>query len=254
MLNLQKAPFGKRIIAAIFDFIFLTIFAVGLLTSFISVFKVGQYYDTISQASEKYAAEYNVTLTNEEILALNEQELADYQNRWEQFLKAYNQDQDVVYAGNMFMNLTLIGTTVSILISVLVVEFAVPLIFGNGQTLGKKIFGIALMHKDHIRVSNIQLFIRAVLGKFTCDVMIPIYIIMMMVFGLIGISGPIILLILLVVQFICMAKTRTNSLLHDVMSNVVAVDMASQKIFDTREDLIEYTKKIHAEKANANVF
>lgn len=254
MLNLQKASFGKRIIAAIFDFIFLTIIAVGLLTSFVSIFKVDQYYDTISQASEKYATEYNISLTNEGYAELCEQEKEEYKARYDQFLKAYNQDADVVYAGNMFMNLTLIGTTASILISVVVVQFITPLLIGNGQTLGKKIFGIALMHKDHIRISNVQLFIRAILGKFTVNTMIPVYVLLMMFFGLIGIAGPLILLVILIVQIICIATSHTTSLLHDVMSSTVAVDMASQKIFDSREELLEYTKKVHAEKANAKVF
>ena len=102
------------------------------------------------------------------------------------------------------------------------------------------------MHKDHIRVSNIQLFIRAILGKFTVNTMIPIYILLMMFFGLIGLSGPLIIIVLFIIQIICIITTHTNSLLHDVMSNVVVVDMASQKIFDSREDLMEYTKKVHA--------
>lgn len=254
MLNLQKAPFGKRIIAAIFDFIFLSIFAVGILASFTSVFNIDEYQAEVTQATEKYKSEYNVTLTSEEIQALNEQEYKEYAARVSQAEAAFAADKSAVRAYSLLLNLTLIGTTASVLVSVLIVEFAAPLLLGNGQTLGKKIFGIALMHKDHIRVNNVQLFIRAVLGKFTMEIMIPLYIVMMVLFGRIGISGPIILLILLVIQFICIAKTRTNSLLHDVMSNVVAVDMASQKIFDTREDLDNYIKKVHAEKAKEKTF
>ena len=254
MLNLQKASFGKRIIAAIFDFIFLVIIAVGLLASFTSVFKTDSYLNTATQAVEKYKTEYNITLTAEEINALSEEEFNEYANRVNQAEIAFANDKTATYAYSMFLRLILIGSTVCVLISTLVIEFITPLFLGNGQTLGKKIFGIALMHKDHIRVSNIQLFVRAVLGKFTVEIMIPLYIIAMALMGRIGISGPIILLILLVIQLICMAKTRTRSLLHDVMSNVIAVDMASQKIFDSREELLEYTKKVHAEKANAKVF
>ena len=36
---------------------------------------------------------------------------------------------------------------------------------------------------------------------------------------------------------------------NDILANTIAVDYASQRIFDSTEDLIEYKKKIHAEEA-----
>ena len=110
------------------------------------------------------------------------------------------------------------------------------------------------MHTDGIKVKNIQLFIRALLGKFTIELMIPIYITVMVIFNSIGIVSIIVLAILLIVQIICLIATRTNSLLHDVLAGTVAVDMASQRIFDSREALIEYTKKLHAQQANKPIF
>lgn len=254
MLNLQKANFGKRIIAAIFDGIILSIIAVGLLASFTSILKTEKHITTASQAMDACKAQYNITLSAEEYNQLSAEEQADYANRVKLAEEAFANNSEAMYAYNMWINLTLISVSASVLISVLVVEFVTPILLGNGQTIGKKIFGIALMHKDHVKVSNVQLFVRAVLGKFAIELMIPICIITMVYFNTIGISGPIFILILFVIQLICMAATRTNSLLHDVMSNVIAVDMASQKIFDSREDLLEYTKKVHAEKANAKVF
>ena len=250
MLNLQKASFGKRIIAAIFDGIFLSIIAVGFLVMFANVFNTDQYINTTNQAMDKYKTEYNITLNADEYAALSDQDRIDYDNRIRQAEEAFANDKDAVYAYNMWINLTLSGASVSILLSVLIIEFVVPLLFGNGQTLGKKIFGIALMHKDHIRVNKLQLFVRAILGKFAIEIMIPLYIIVMILSNSMGISGTMILLILLVIQLICMVASHNNSLLHDVMSGVVAVDMTSQKIFDTREDLTEYIKKTHAQKAN----
>ena len=43
--------------------------------------------------------------------------------------------------------------------------------------------------------------------------------------------------------------TRNHSLLHDLMAGTVVVDYASQKIFQSTEDLIAYQKKIAAERA-----
>lgn len=254
MINLQKASFGKRIIAAIFDGILISILAVGLIAMFSGVFKTDKHLAVYQQAYTKYSDEYNVSLTLEEYNALTEEQKSEYNDRAAQAEKAFADDKDAVYAYNMFINLSLIIITFSVLISVALVEFVVALFFGNGQTLGKKIFGIALMHKEGIKVSNLQVFARALLGKFAIELMIPIYIIMMIYFNSIGVISIVILAVLLIIEIICMIATRTNSLLHDVLVGTVAVDMASQRIFDSREALLEYTKKIHAEKAEKSTY
>lgn len=248
MINLQKASFGKRIIAAIFDGILISILAVGLIALLSSVLKSDKYINQVNASYDKYESEYGIEfqITQQEYEELPEQQ----QKAWDTAYQALIEDEDTIYAYNMYINLTLLTTTFSILISVIVVEFVVPLFIGNGQTLGKKIFGIALMHKDGIRVSNIQLFARAVLGKFALELMIPIYIIMMIFFNSIGVISVAVLLVLFVVEIICLITTRTNSLLHDVLAGTVAVDMASQKIFESRESLLEHTKKLHAEQVS----
>lgn len=252
MINLQKANFGKRIIAAIFDGILLSIIAVGLIALLSGIFKSDNYINKVNAAYDKYESQYNIEF---QISAQQYEELSKEQkNNWDTAYEALLDDEDAIYAYNMYVNLTLLTTTFSILIGVVVIEFVVPLFFGNGQTLGKKIFGIALMHKEGIRVSNIQLFARAVLGKFAIEIMVPVYIIILIVFNSIGIVSIAILAILLIIQIACLIATRTNSLLHDVLAGTVAVDMASQKIFENREELLEYTKKHHAEKANAPTY
>lgn len=248
MISLQKASFGKRIIAAIFDGILISIIAVGLIALLSGVLKSDKYINQVNASYDKYESEYGIEfqITQQEYEELPEQQ----QKSWDTAYQALIEDEDAIYAYNMYINLTLLITTFSILISVIIIEFVVPLFIGNGQTLGKKIFGIALMHKDGIRISNIQLFARAVLGKFALELMIPIYIIMMIFFNSIGVISVAVLLVLLVVEIICLITTRTNSLLHDVLAGTVAVDMASQKIFESREALLEHTKKLHAEQAN----
>lgn len=247
MTTLQKASFGKRIISAIFDGILISIIAVGLIALLSAAFKSDSYLNKVNSAYAKYESKYGIEfqITEQEYEELSEQQ----KTAWDMAYQALLEDEDVIYAYNMYINLTLLITTFGILISVIIVEFVVPLFFGNGQTLGKKIFGIALMHKDGIRVNNVQLFARAVLGKFAIELMIPVYIIMMIIFNSIGVVSIAVLLVLLVIEIICLIATRTNSLLHDALAGTVAVDMASQRIFESREALIEYTKKIHAEQA-----
>lgn len=256
MISLQKAHFGKRIAAAIFDGILVVILATGLLALFATVFNTDKHFATADAARTKYAAEYgvNLELSKEEYDAFTDEQKAEYEQAVTAAEKAFSEDKDAVFAYNMYIRLSLIGPTVSILVSIIAMEFVVPLMFGNGQTLGKKIFGIALMHIEGIKVSKVQLFVRAVLGKFALEVMLLMYVLIMLWLRLS--VGVIIFIppIILIVEIICLVITKTNAVIHDVLAKTVAVDMASQRIFDSHEELIEYTKKIHAEQANKPMY
>lgn len=247
LTDLQKASFGKRIIAAIFDGILLSILAVGLATILSLALGYNGYMNDLNASYGAYEAEYGVEF---QITQAEYEALSDAQK--EAYTTAYNaliEDPDVLYSYNMLINLTILIVTFSVLPAVLVIEFVVPLIFGNGQTLGKKIFGIALMNTEGVKVNNIQLFARAVLGKFAIEIMIPLSIIFMICFNMIGITGIIVLAAILILEIICLIATRTNSPVHDLLAQTVTVDMASQRIFESRDALIEYTKARHAEAA-----
>jgi uncharacterized RDD family membrane protein YckC len=245
--SLQKASFGKRIMSAIFDGILLSILAVGLAAVLSLAFGYNNYMDKVSDTYAKYEAEYNVKfqISAEEYNDLSETEKANYNTAYEELIK----DKDLLYNYNMLLNLTLLIITFSILPAVLGLEFVVPLLFGNGQTLGKKIFGIALMNTESVKVTNVQLFARAILGKFAIEIMIPLSIILMMFFNSIGILGGLILIGIVIIEAICIISTNTNSAIHDLLAQTVAVDMASQRIFESRDALIEHKKALHAEEA-----
>lgn len=247
MVGLQKANFGKRIIAAIFDGILLSIIAVGLAAALSTALGYDGYINTVQTVRAEYEAEYRVDFETS-LEKYNEFTDAEKEN-FAKASEALSKDERVVYAYNMLITLTMLIITISVLVAVIVIEFVVPRLLGNGQTLGKKIFGIALMHTEGIEVNGVQLFARAVLGKFAIELMIPLSIIVMIYFNMIGIVGAGILLALAVAQIICLVSSKTNSLIHDVMSATVAVDMASQRIFKDREALLSYTKALAAEKA-----
>jgi len=76
----------------------------------------------------------------------------------------------------------------------------------------------------------------------------------MIYFGSIGIIGPVVLGLILLLQLILLAATSNNSLIHDLISDTVVIDMASQRIFDSESELIEYEKKIHAESVGKSPY
>lgn len=213
MFDLQKAGMWKRISAALFDFILLCILVTGI--AFLCSSLTG--YDT-----------YN-----------------------EKLQQAYEQpffDEDTLYAYHMVINLTLMITTVSILLGYSILEFFIPLYMKDGRTLGKRIFGLALMRTDGVRITAPLLFIRTLLGKFTIETMIPVLILLMILFGGIGIPGTVILGLILLLQIIILFATDTNALIHDLLAKTTVVDDASQMMFDSEEALLEYKKKLHAEQ------
>lgn len=245
ILDVQKASMWKRISAYIFDVIILGIVVVGL--AFILSLALGYdgYGERFNDICTKYEEEYGVhfDITEDDYNELSGEDKKNYDLAFE----ALSDDTEASYSYSMMINLTLLITSISILIGYFLLEFIIPLIFKNGQTLGKKIFGIALMRNDGVKVSTFALFVRTILGKYTIETMIPVLILIMIYFNVVGLTGVIVLLLIALLQIILVATTKTRSAIHDLLAYTVAVDYSSQMIFDTAEDMLEYKKKLHAE-------
>lgn len=245
--DIQKASLGKRISAGLFDAILLAMLAAGFALILSALMGYDGYSKTVNDAYAKYEAEYGVNffISQEEFEALSEEERLNF----EAASNALNADAEAVRAYNMLPNLILLMITGGILLAMLILEFLVPLWLKNGQTLGKKIFGIALIRTDGVRINNLQMFTRTILGKFTIETMVPIYIVLMLFFDGIGLVGTVILAAIGIGQIVSYGVTRTNSLIHDLLAGTVAADFASQRIFPSTEALVEYQKRIAAERS-----
>ena len=239
IFDIQKAGILKRASAFLLDFILLVILTTGFSFLISVTIRFNDRFDDYLQLKTEFEESFGVdsdTGITEELY-----------NAWpEEQKKCYS---DMINALRLILNMTLIITTFGILLSYIVLEFIVPLIMKDGQTVGKRIFGIAVIRTDGVKMSTVQLFVRTVLGKFTIETMIPVLLILMSMSGMIGILGPILIGALIIAQIIIMAVTKTNSLIHDLLANTVAVDKASQLIFDTEEAMIEYKRKVAAEEA-----
>lgn len=245
--DLQKANLWKRIAAWMFDGILLGILAVafGVLISWLLGYDADSR--TLEAAYEQYETQFGVVfeISQEEYEAMTEAERLNYDAAYAALIA----DGEAMYAYNMMLSKTLIILTAAILLATAAIEWIVPLLFGNGQTLGKKIFGLALIRNDGVQMNNMQLFTRAILGKYTVETMIPVLIILMIYWGTMGVMGTLVLAVLLFGQIGCVLFTRGNCAIHDLMAGTVVVDFASQTIFRTTEDLIAYQKRVAAERA-----
>ena len=245
--ELQKARMWKRVSAFLFDFIMLGIVAVLIGWGLSAVTGYDGYSRTVTESYAKYSKEYGVDLrlTQTEYEALS----AEEKQRVEAGFAALNADTAALRANEMMLQLSILIVSLGFFFAYLIWEFLLPLKLGTGQTLGKKIFGVGLMKTDGVKVNAVTLFIRAILGKYTIETMIPVLIILMIYWGTIGVVGPAVLFLILLTEIIVMIATKTNSMIHDLLAGTVVIDAASQRIFDTPEDRAAYKAKIASELA-----
>lgn len=245
--ELQKGNLWKRISAGMFDNILtgMLTLAVGCLLSFLLGYNAQT--EALDGHYMRYEQQYGVSfsISQEEYDAMTEEQRQIFDAAYE----ALSKDPDANRTYQIVMNMSLVIITLSILVAIVLLELIVPILIGEGRTLGKKIFGLAVMHIEGLQVNKMQLFVRTVLGKFTIETMVPVYILLMLFWGITDLTGTLILLALLVAQGLILALTKTNSLIHDLLAGTVVVDYASQRIFRSREDLIAYQKHIAAERA-----
>ncbi len=245
-LSIQKANFWKRISAYLFDTIVTVMIAVGIA----ALLSVALQYDKTNDELKSYYTEYEIQYgvdfdaTQEELNELTEEQRANY----DAAVKAFTKDARVLKVYQKAFFLSLVIVSIGLLLAIVAVHFIIPLFFKNGQTLGKKIFGVAIMRSNCVKVSNPVLFIRAVFGLYAIETMFPIALIMMLYFGLLGSVGAITVLLLCALQIGVLIATKHHAAIHDLLTDTVVVDVASQRIFQTQEEMLTFKQAEHAEE------
>lgn len=246
VFDIQRASIWKRFAAWLLDVILLSILAAGVAFLLSLAFgydaKLEAYQSIISEAGEKHGVD--LSLSEQEIEALPEDVKARYAAAYDDL----NSNDEALRLLTLTVNLSLVITTAGILASYLILEFFLPLfVFKNGRTIGKKVFSLALVRNNGVRINGPVLFIRTVLGKYAVETMIAAYIVIMFLFGRADLIMIILFFLVPVINLILLFATRNHTPIHDLLAGTVLVDFESQMIFDTEEDLIEYKKKVHGE-------
>ncbi len=251
--DLQKASLMKRFSAFLLDFILMVILITGFAWGISSVLNFSDKANELNSVISTYEEKFNLnfSISNEEYNNLTDDEKNYFNDSYYQVIK----DQRYIYLTNMIFYSLLTIVSLSFLFSYLILEFIVPLLFKNGQTIGKKIFSIAVMRVDGVKVNGVVLFIRSIIGKYTIETMIPVIILLMMRFGVGSYVTLGVIVLIGLFQIVLLIATKTNSIIHDVLSSTVVVDFQSQMIFDSVEAKQEYQRKIHSEESkNAKYF
>ena len=226
------------------------IIATGVFFLLSSVFNYDDLTVELNEHYERYEEEYGMNfkdLTSEKISNFTEEERTKYNIASAQFAK----DEAVIDTLSRILTMTLLILTFGILFAILIVEFFVPLIFKNGQTLGKKMFGICVMMDNGVRIRTMPLFIRTLLGKFTVETMIFVYGAVMLYFGQLNIFVLLLVIAIFLINFVLIIVNPKNLLIHDALSYTVVVDKTSQMIFNTEEELIKYKQDLAVKEARS---
>ena len=245
--DLQKATLWKRMAAWLLDMMLLAVLVVGAAAGLTAIVDPADASERLSAVYDRYEAQYGVDLsiTQAEYDKLSPAQ----QGTFDAALNAISSDTEARLLFDKFINQTLMIVTLSLLVGVMILEFAVPMLLKNGQSVGRKCFGICLIRPDGVKLGGVQLFVRSLLGKYALCSMIPAYLLILLFFGNLGLVGLLVLFGLLITQICLLIFSRNHVGIPDQMASTVQVDMASQKIFGSTEELIAYTNRVHAERA-----
>lgn len=248
MFELHKASFSKRFGAGTFDLILLSILAIGLVLVIHWVTGFDNHSQKYEEALNYYQTKYNVTfdIQEETYNSLSESE----RQNWDKAYEALTSDVTAMTEYNIMITTIYLSVALGILLSYLILEFIVPLCFGNGMTIGKKLFSISLMSVNGVKVGKVQLFVRTMFGKYVVETMVPVCLIVMFFLNITTGLSLIIIAALGLLQAAIFLFTRDKKLIHDVFAQTVVVDYSTQTIYETYDALIKAKEDYYAKKAN----
>ena len=227
--EIQKAGVWKRASAFLLDVILLSILAVGFLTLLSAV----TGYDTKAQLLEDRYTAYSEAYDTD----LNMSEEAynslpkEAQERFMAAYKALTEDGEAQETYRQVVMLSLLILSLSIFLAFALLEFLMPLLLKEGRTLGKKVFGLCVVHTNCVRMEPGAVFIRSMLGKCTIETMVPALVLVMLYFDVVGLAGTLLLAALGMTQLILLIATRNNQPIHDLLAQSAVADYQSQPVF-----------------------
>lgn len=268
MFELRRIGIVKRASALLLDAILLAVLATGFMfvISLICDYgaqeaKATEYYeewesfrkDCMAQVAQHYGFVYEETengytvtkdgqpCTLDDVLnVLNEKgqtdsDMAQIYNRFKSLPPTGQVNRQYQYVYSLLLMMISLG----ILLAYAVLEFIVPIILKNGQTVGKRVFSICLVRPDCVKISNLALFTRTFLGKFAFETMFPIMMIYMFLFGNLGLLALILVAALVILNIVLFFTTKNRTPIHDLLADTVAADKNLQMIFQSEEELIK---------------
>lgn len=252
MYNLQKASFWRRLASFLLDLICLTIIAVGASLIISLVTNYDSYNSKLNSYYEYYGELYGVEfgISSSEYEALTDEEKENLKEAYE----AFNNDKEAIKAYSTVCNFIVIIPLIGLFTAFLVVDFIVPVILKNGQTLGKKLFGVCVVKKNCVEVTPVMMFIRTIIGKYAIETALPLAIVMLLYFGRLDFINLLLLMVYLIAQIVLLIFSKKHTLIHDLLAYTAVADMETQIIFKDEQERIAKLEEEHQKLANKSKY
>lgn len=227
-----KAKMFKRLLAALLDIIlfFVAVSGFALVTSY----AIG-YQTNIDKLEEKYI-EHGVYVPNEagdyEYCVITEGDSA-CNTAWTNF----NKDEVAIKYYDDAAIQTIYILAIAVFATELIFDFVIPTFMKNGRTIGMFCLGIALIDVKGIRITNRQLFIRFLFGKFLLVSMFPIIFFFMHFFNAWPTVGLLLSAGIILTNLIMKFLTENKVGIADAIGKTYMIDNASQVYVNTIEEL-----------------
>lgn len=216
----------KRTGAFLIDFLLTVVIAILVSFPAKAIASYDSAVENMDSAFEAIASRHGVSIdiTNEQYAAFTEEELA----AWEAAFTEIADNEQAMDLYNKTVRLSMTLTYVCLIVGVLVVEIGFPFYFANGQTPGKKIFGLRIEKKDGKPVGFSTLLIRSILGKLIIEYGIPVLFYFNLVYGA-GVSAASVgFLMLATAQLMSFFLTEDRRVIHDFLASTHVVKLDNQ--------------------------
>lgn len=249
--SIQKADFWKRFSAWLVDTMLVFLLSIAISLPTLEILQFNRFTQELASIQEVYKAEietqYSIELdiSNEEYEALSPNDKAEYNEASNAFNEILSSDAKFMELRADRLSIILTTACLALFISILLAHFVLPLILKNGQTLGKKTFGLAVIRTNGVKISSAQLFIRSIIGLFGMETVALIFLISIVPVGTIA------AVLLLALQIGVMIKTPHNASIHDLLADTAVVEFISQLIFESDEDRVAYIARQEREAIEA---
>lgn len=270
MFELRKIGFVKRAAALLLDVILLAvvstgfIFLISLICNYSHEEKLStQYYNEWEDYRKEYfggvAAFYGFTYEEsedgDEYTITKDGEESSFDAIMKTLIASEGKDSETAEAYEAYLTLTPVAkvnaqykfvynllfmmVSIGILLAYIILEFIIPILLKNGQTVGKKVFEICLVRPDCVKITNLSLFARALLGKYAIETMFPILLVFLFIFGGLGILAIILFIAILLLDVVVFITTKNKTPIHDLLASTVVVDKKLQMIYESEEELAQ---------------
>lgn len=151
-------------------------------------------------------------------------ELISYYDRYEDDIASILDDDAACESYNVVIKLLCFNIALGILIAYIISEVLIPLLLPNGESIGKRIFGITIMRIDERKIGVGTLLLRGLISKYLIETVPVVFITLYALFFSSYVYLIIIPIAIVVLNVSLVIFRRDHRALHDMIAGTVVLE------------------------------